>query len=95
MSGRGAGLAGRGSLTLGAVLEVTGGPVGEEEAWALLHQALTALRDRPAGPLCGVRGPSDLLLLSQGKVHPDTYGRGRVGREASVVADIGVAVYDA
>ena len=38
MSRRGAGLDRRGSLTLVAVLEVTGGGglVGDEEAWALL-----------------------------------------------------------
>ena len=56
-------------ISLKEIVTTIGGPIKEEQAWAILYQGITQLRELSSVPCYLLGGLGDLLLTGDGTVH--------------------------
>ena len=88
-------------VTLDQILHLFSAPITEEQAWAIIHQAVSCLHHlQTQTDLYLMQKPGEFIISREGLVHPDTFTRPDIGRlemtsHISAVVEIASVVYSA
>ena len=86
-------------VSLGQILHLFSAPITEEQAWAMIHQAVFCLHElHTQTDLFLIQKPEEFVISREGLVHPDTFTRPHTKRPVmssyiSAVVEIGSVVY--